>query len=62
MDYRPVPLLHERPSLDDSLARSRAFLASLDARRSGRRFSSEPVPWALVENAIRTAGTPASAR
>jgi hypothetical protein len=45
MDYRPVPLLYERPSLDESLAGSRAFLASLDARRSVRRFSSEPVPW-----------------
>jgi iodotyrosine deiodinase len=57
MDYRPVPLLYERPSLDESLAASRAFLASLDARRSVRRFSSEPVPWDLVENAIRAAGT-----
>jgi iodotyrosine deiodinase len=57
MDYRPVPLLYERPSLDESLAGSRAFLASLDVRRSVRRFSSEPVPWELVENAIRAAGT-----
>jgi nitroreductase len=57
MDYRPVPLLYERPSRDESLAGSRAFLASLDARRSVRRFSSEPVPWELVENAIRAAGT-----
>jgi nitroreductase len=57
MDYRPVPLLYERPSLDESLARSRAFLASLDARRSVRRFSSHPVPWELVENAISAAGT-----
>ena len=57
MDYRPVPLLYERPSLDESLAQSRAFLASLDARRSVRRFSSEAVPWELVKNAIRAAGT-----
>ena len=57
MDYRPVPLLYERPSLDESLAASRAFLASLDARRSVRRFSSDAVPWELVENAIRAAGT-----
>ncbi len=57
MDYRPVPLLYERPSLDESLAASRAFLASLDARRSVRRFSSEAVPRELVENAIRAAGT-----
>ena len=57
MDYQLVPLPYERPSLDESLARSRAFLASLDARRSVRRFSTEPVPWELVENAIRAAGT-----
>jgi iodotyrosine deiodinase len=57
MDYQPIPLPYERPSLDESLARSRAFLASLDARRSVRRFSTEPVPWEVVENAIRAAGT-----
>jgi iodotyrosine deiodinase len=57
MDYRPISLPYERPSLDESLARSRAFLASLDARRSVRRFSTEPVPWEVVENAIRAAGT-----
>jgi iodotyrosine deiodinase len=56
-DYRPVPLEHERLPQDVSLERSREFLALLQARRSIRRFSTEPVPWELVENAIRAAGT-----
>jgi iodotyrosine deiodinase len=57
MDYRPVPLRYERPSEDDSLEHSREYLELLQARRSVRRFSSEPVPWELIENAIRAAGT-----
>jgi iodotyrosine deiodinase len=56
-DYRPVPLVHERLPDDVALERSREFLALLQARRSIRRFSNEPVPWELVENAIRAAGT-----
>ena len=56
-DYRPVPLVYERLSEDLSLERSREFLALLQARRSIRRFSREPVRWELVENALRAAGT-----
>jgi nitroreductase len=56
-DYRPVPLVYERPSPEEALARSREFAELMDARRSVRRFSSEPVPWELVENALRVAGT-----
>ncbi len=57
MEYQPVPLQYERPSADASLKGSRTFLELLQARRSIRRFSSEPFPWELVENAIRAAGT-----
>jgi nitroreductase len=56
-NYRPVPLVYERPPDDAALERSRDFLALLQARRSIRRFSDEPVPWELVENALRAAGT-----
>ena len=55
--YRPVPLEYERPSPEEALARSREFAELMDARRSVRRFSREPVPWELVENALRVAGT-----
>ena len=57
MEYRPVPLVYERPTEEEAFERSRAFLRSLEARRSIRRFSPEPVPIELVENAIRAAGT-----
>jgi nitroreductase len=55
--YAPVPLEFTR--LDDATARarSRAFLELMRARRSVRHFSAEPVPWELIENALRTAGT-----
>jgi iodotyrosine deiodinase len=56
-EYRPVPLRYDRPSESDALAGSRRFLELMQARRSIRRFSNEPVPWELIENAIRAAGT-----
>jgi iodotyrosine deiodinase len=56
-EYRPVPLVYDRPSAEDALIASRAFLDSMRARRSVRRFSPEPVPWELVENALLAAGT-----
>ena len=57
MDYAPVPLEFERLSEEESLRRSREFLALLRARRSVRQFSTEPVAEELIENAIRAAGT-----
>ena len=54
---RFVPLSFERFSEDEQLARSRAFLREMQRRRTVRSFSSEPVPYELVENAIATAGT-----
>ncbi len=55
--YPFVPLAYERPSPDEQLEASAAFLARLQRRRSVRRFSREPVPRVLVENAIAAAGT-----
>jgi iodotyrosine deiodinase len=57
MEYRPVPLVFERLPADESVARSRAFLELMRKRRSVRRFARDPVPAALIENAIATAGT-----
>ena len=56
-EYRPVPLVYERPSADSSLEHSRKFLELMQARRSIRQFSPEPVAPELIENAIRVAGT-----
>ncbi len=51
------PLTFERLPLDESLALSRAFLALMRKRRSVRDFSTEPVPFELIANAIATAGS-----
>ncbi len=50
-------LIFERLSTDDQLARSRAFLEHMGARRTVRDFSTEPAPYELIENAIKTAAT-----
>ncbi len=55
--YPFIPLLFERLEPAESLQRSRAFLARMRQRRSIRAFSSEPVPFELIENAIATAAT-----
>jgi iodotyrosine deiodinase len=54
---RTVPLRHERLSPEEALRRSQEFLERMQARRSVRMFSTDPVPRELVENAIRAAGT-----
>jgi iodotyrosine deiodinase len=55
--YPFEPLRFERLPSDEALRRSRAFLASMRARRTIRAFSTEPVPFELIENAIATAAT-----
>jgi iodotyrosine deiodinase len=52
-----VPLPFTRLSLAESAARGEAFYQSMNARRTTRHFSSDAVPRALIETAIRTAGT-----
>jgi iodotyrosine deiodinase len=55
--YTPVPLPYRRPAADEQLAASTRFLELMRTRRSVRQFSSEPVPFELIENAIATAGS-----
>jgi nitroreductase len=52
-----VPLTHGRLTADESARRAQAFAAHLDARRTTRHFSREPVPRAWIEQAIRAGGT-----
>ena len=52
-----VPLAFERLPEEEALARSRAFVALMAARRSVREFGSDPVPRDLVENALHVALT-----
>jgi iodotyrosine deiodinase len=56
-EYRPVPLSFERLTPTESTARSQAFVQLMSQRRSVRRFSREPVPPELIENAVAAAGT-----
>jgi iodotyrosine deiodinase len=54
---RFVPLSFARVPEEEQIARSRAFLDELRRRRTVRDFSTEPIPFELVANAIATAGT-----
>jgi iodotyrosine deiodinase len=55
--YPFVPLTFTRRPLDESLQRARDFHDQMQQRRTTRHFSSDPVPRALIEWAIRTAGS-----
>jgi iodotyrosine deiodinase len=56
-DHRFVPYEFERLAPERMLERARAFSERMDARRSVRDFSADPVPRELIELAIRTAST-----
>ena len=55
--FKPVPLEFTRRDAEEALRRSEEFLELMQTRRSVRHFSSEPVAYELIENAIRTAGS-----
>ena len=52
-----MPYDFERLAPERMLERGRSFYESMDARRSVRDFSSDPVPRELIELAVRTAST-----
>jgi nitroreductase len=51
------PLSFETLSPDEQIRRSREFLAQMQKRRTIREYSSQPVPFELIRNAIATAGS-----
>ena len=55
--FTPVPLEFTRLDAEEALRRSKEFLELMRTRRSVRHFSAEQVPYELIENAIRTAGS-----
>lgn len=52
-----TPLQFERIPAEESVERSAAFVEMLRQRRSVRAFSPDPVPFEVIKNAIRAAGT-----
>lgn len=56
-DYPWVPLQFDRLPEEEMVRRSRDFLHLMEGRRTIRHFSTEKVPFELIENAIGTAGT-----
>jgi iodotyrosine deiodinase len=55
--YKHIPLNFERLSREAQMQRSHVFLNSMKRRRTVREYSTEPVPFELIQNAIATAGT-----
>lgn len=56
-DYRPVPLAFEHLTADQQVSRLTAFHDRLVRRRTVRHYSSEPVPDAIIDQAIAVAGS-----
>jgi len=52
-----IPYRPPRLSLEEMIARARAFYEEMEGRRSVRHFSSDPVPRELIELAVCTAST-----
>ena len=55
-DLQHVPLDFRRYSPEEMASRARDFFRLMDKRRTVRAFSSEDVPFSVVEDIIRTAG------
>ena len=56
-EYKHIPLVFPRLPADEQMRASRDFLSRMSGRRSIRSFSPEPVPFELIENAIRCASS-----
>lgn len=55
--YSFIPLEFERSSVESQLQRARDFFDLMRRRRTVREFSPDPVPFELIELAIKTAGS-----
>ena len=55
--YRPTPLAFERIPAHEQTARLQAFHDRMQDRRTVRHYSTDPVPDALIDQAIAVAGS-----
>ena len=55
--HKFIPLRFDRLTEDEQRRRALEFYAVMEQRRTVRDFSSEPVPFDLIERAIHAAGT-----
>jgi iodotyrosine deiodinase len=55
--YRTIPAPSVRIELAEGRRRAERYAALMASRRSIREFSDEPVPFDLIETAVRAAGT-----
>ena len=55
--YRPTPLAFQRLPAHEQTARLQAFRDRMHLRRTVRHYSNEPVPDALIDQAIAVAGS-----
>jgi iodotyrosine deiodinase len=55
--FRAQPLDFQRLPVEEQLRRASSFFQAMISRRSVRSFSPEPVPFELIELAIKTAAT-----
>ncbi len=54
---RFIPLNFQTLSIEEQTRRAEEFYQTLRQRRTVRDFSGDPVPFELIEQAIRAAGT-----
>ena len=59
---KEVPYVGVSYSESEMLKRSQLFYESMKLRRSVRTFSSKAVPLKLIQNLVKTAGTPIQVR
>jgi len=52
-----IKLEYQKPNKDDLIQQSESFYINMRSRRSVRQFSKEEVPFNVIENIVKTAGT-----
>jgi iodotyrosine deiodinase len=58
-EYERIPYEFERLPRDEMIRRSAEFFELMKRRRTIRHYSQDPVPWEVMENLLKTAGTSA---